>query len=909
MDSYGMAENGLSWLWRASWQASVLALLVLMVQGLLRSRLSPGWRFALWWLVLARLILPVAPSSAWSVYNLAPGARLAEDPTESAAFVDPPRTIPTAVSRSAGLRPLSTGHLPAAAPSWPTGVGSFGGPAKPVLTRLAHPPSLREWLFPVVGWMWVAGALFCAGRLILGSILLTRVLRGRTVVADEGILGTLEDCRRTMGVARALEVLATSAVDSPALFGWWRCRLLVPTRMVGTFSLDEWRHVFLHEMAHIRRHDVPVNGLMVALQSLHWFNPLVWFACHRMRADRELACDAAALSHAPENEAKAYGRTIIKLLDGLGRTTGMPALVGILEDKNQIQQRIRMIAGFKKSQRWPVLAGLVLAALSLLTLTDAQIKPSPEPSRAVTPSSPGAPPSAASAVRPAVEGHDTRVRTNATFLLSNEATGSRERASTRSPDTAKTNRADSLRIESEEIELSPGQAVFRGGVKATQFAGGIAKGVVSCGRLTLKLSTNGNGIEQLLAENEVRYEVDPAGSTHRPFRKLTSGRLEGEVDQGTFARWVAYQNVQMEGRAGIASGEQLVCQLTEDSMTISGGRLETPQGVLSGTITWQQKQGTLSASPPWKLTKRPDADQPDGGTERDRNAPAVDENQNTSGPAGVGYELWNEDAQAAEADRLRQRLEDKLDRIVFDQYPTRPTEAGRPLGAFLEDLEVQCHAVDPTSADIRFLIKPVFERAANPEPGALDRIDPATGLKPGMDLRTHVTVRISPPLRRTRLRDVLDTMVRVAQVPHQLPIPALKYTLDKHSIVVSSAFADPQAGTLLNKTFKVDPIPFIGTLQKILAARPETKSATGKVDEAFAGESFEDRSGWVLPFVNRDTERQRSEPPTMDLSLSHGIGGGGGGGGSRAVTPHLSPDGNAHRPGSGAPVFQQCHGH
>ena len=71
-------------------------------------------------------------------------------------------------------------------------------------------------------------------------------------------------------------------------------------------------------MSHIKRRDILTGWLMTALQILHWFNPLVWLAFHRMRVDRELACDALALSYASAEESQPYGRTIIKLLESFG---------------------------------------------------------------------------------------------------------------------------------------------------------------------------------------------------------------------------------------------------------------------------------------------------------------------------------------------------------------------------------------------------------------------------------------------------------------------------------------------------------------------------------------------------------------------------------------------------------------
>src|SRR5689334_2829546 len=60
----------LNGLWRASWQASLLAIVVLLVQKVLGRRLGGRGRFALWAIVLIRLLVPVLPESRFSAFNL-----------------------------------------------------------------------------------------------------------------------------------------------------------------------------------------------------------------------------------------------------------------------------------------------------------------------------------------------------------------------------------------------------------------------------------------------------------------------------------------------------------------------------------------------------------------------------------------------------------------------------------------------------------------------------------------------------------------------------------------------------------------------------------------------------------------------------------------------------------------------
>jgi hypothetical protein len=57
-------------IWRASWQALALAVLVVLLLLCFGERLAPRWRFLLWGVVLARLLFVATPVSPWSMFNL-----------------------------------------------------------------------------------------------------------------------------------------------------------------------------------------------------------------------------------------------------------------------------------------------------------------------------------------------------------------------------------------------------------------------------------------------------------------------------------------------------------------------------------------------------------------------------------------------------------------------------------------------------------------------------------------------------------------------------------------------------------------------------------------------------------------------------------------------------------------------
>jgi hypothetical protein len=133
----------------------------------------------------------------------------------------------------------------------------------------------------------------------------------------------------------------------------------------------------LHELSHIKRHDLLFNGLAMAIQVIYWFNPLIWYAIRQMKQDCEIACDAAALAALKPEDHKKYGQTIISLLQLLSEPHWAPGTLSFVSKFNA--RRIIMISTFKKTTiTWSV------AVLTLILLLVAGCSSLNKPSNPVS---------------------------------------------------------------------------------------------------------------------------------------------------------------------------------------------------------------------------------------------------------------------------------------------------------------------------------------------------------------------------------------------------------------------------------------------------------------------------------------------------------------------------------------------
>jgi beta-lactamase regulating signal transducer with metallopeptidase domain/uncharacterized GH25 family protein len=374
MTPYPGLEKWLNWLLNHSLQAGALVALVLAVQWLFRRRLTGRWRFALWWIVLARLLLPFNPPSAASLFNYFSPRVSLEGPRY------PAMPVASASAPVAGKNEFSqTREIPP--PVHEAGDGEISMAAAAPVTvvvptanvSVRHPNlDFDDLLIPAAAGLWLAGVLALSFGVAIQTVRFRRRLARTSRPAGAMLNNLLQEARREAGVSRWIELMETGAVNSPALFGLWRLRLLLPRGLEEKFTPRELRYIFLHELAHVKRGDLWLNWLVTGLQIVHWFNPLIWFGFARLRADRELACDELALLCAGDAAGISYGETVIKLLENLHRPAAIPGLMGILEDKQQMRRRIAMIAQFRKPSRWSLLAALLLAAVATTALTDAK---------------------------------------------------------------------------------------------------------------------------------------------------------------------------------------------------------------------------------------------------------------------------------------------------------------------------------------------------------------------------------------------------------------------------------------------------------------------------------------------------------------------------------------------------------
>lgn len=295
---------------------TALILAAALLRRVLKGRLLPEARLALWAACLLRLLAPVFPVSGLSLWG-------ALNRTGTAAW--PPRPVP-----GVGVGELVELTVPG------TGTAS-PGPVEPA--GAAFP-----WEVAVL-WVWIGAGVLLAARYVLSWN------RTRRAVAEAIPLG--RDDPRYVPLPRCARLREGVMEGAPLTFGAVRPTVVLSPGLSGA-ALE---CVLAHEGVHARRRDNLWHYAMALALVVYWWDPAVWLMARLLRRDIELACDRAAVRKLGADRRAEYAETLVFL-----STQGESSAFSHAFSRKLTEERIVAIMKYKKMTALGVALTLLLVS-------------------------------------------------------------------------------------------------------------------------------------------------------------------------------------------------------------------------------------------------------------------------------------------------------------------------------------------------------------------------------------------------------------------------------------------------------------------------------------------------------------------------------------------------------------------
>jgi beta-lactamase regulating signal transducer with metallopeptidase domain len=148
-------------------------------------------------------------------------------------------------------------------------------------------------LWPVE--MWFVGVMLFSLRSAGGVLVVERLRRAESRPVREELLNLCLTLQDKMGLQRLVRFSECIRLEAPAVAGWLQPVVLLPVSALTGLSEAQLSSVIAHELAHIKRFDSFVNLFQIAVETLLFYHPGVWWLNKRIREERENCCDDMAV--------------------------------------------------------------------------------------------------------------------------------------------------------------------------------------------------------------------------------------------------------------------------------------------------------------------------------------------------------------------------------------------------------------------------------------------------------------------------------------------------------------------------------------------------------------------------------------------------------------------------------------
>jgi beta-lactamase regulating signal transducer with metallopeptidase domain len=337
----------------------VLFAAIMLLKRCFGSRMSPLLHYAVWALLVLRLLMPFTLDSSVHLFVL-PGEKQADAVEEQA----PPQ--PPALSAETGA------YAPAALAAQTAPQRGQITPVMPTASPANRPAALtaQQLILPV----WLAGAAIGMLYLLILHSALRLKIRRNAAPPSERLLALFDEVRGELGIRTDIKLVCQYEYGTPALM--FPKTVLMPIGTLVAMDDEQVRFALRHELTHFRRGDHIVSLLLSALNAVYWFNPVVWIAFGQIRADMEAACDSAVVRRFDGAQRSRYASLIVSLF---ARPERRRLALGMAQgaSRKAVEQRIRGIFTEGGSRREAKVVSAALAAALLFACFTTACQPTP----------------------------------------------------------------------------------------------------------------------------------------------------------------------------------------------------------------------------------------------------------------------------------------------------------------------------------------------------------------------------------------------------------------------------------------------------------------------------------------------------------------------------------------------------
>lgn len=324
---------------------SLAILCVILLNKIFRKNYSRQWIYIIWAVIALRLIVPV------NIGVIDLSGLLNMDVNRQEVIPDAGKVADRNNIQPGGDTPGKAGQDTADTIWKPENTAKADTVTKPEAVMNKEIPAQKGFSFPkadTIAVIWAAGVvLFLFYHLTAYLYYRRKVARWSVALQNKEAAEQFKGLCQEMGIRRKIRLVTGTQAQSPVLIGFLKpCIVLPPV----DFTKEQYYFILKHELIHYKHHDLAYKLILLLANSLHWFNPLVYYMAYLANNDIELYCDETLVAQNNLDYRENYSKILLQVMTGTGKGNILLS-TGFSGKKKQIKNRFFQIMNAKPTKK------------------------------------------------------------------------------------------------------------------------------------------------------------------------------------------------------------------------------------------------------------------------------------------------------------------------------------------------------------------------------------------------------------------------------------------------------------------------------------------------------------------------------------------------------------------------------
>ncbi|MCK5130485.1 MAG: hypothetical protein KAQ68_11570 [Clostridiales bacterium] len=362
--------------------SSIVIIGVLFIRGLFAKRLHILFLSLLWLIVLARLILPVTIKSPINLDNFLGSNNVSDQ--QSIAIIEDTQNSDLAVEDNI----ISDYTYSDEKTYFIDNINNQSAEVTNNDTQMQNPkPSFisivksvfktinkSDMLLKIIITMWLCGAWITFLRNFFVIYDFSKKVKHSSEVKSARILKDLAKGKKILAISKVVKICECEFIDTPVTYGLLSPKILIPKNFHLTIDDSKMLLILLHELSHVKNHDILKNYIWLFARVIYWFNPLVTIAYRKYLEDIEYISDNAVIKNIDEQKLLDYTQSLLDSLKFSNNYTKVPCAISFCKSKSSLRKRVEiMLNPMKKSKLIGTMTTIICLILCIACFTTACI--------------------------------------------------------------------------------------------------------------------------------------------------------------------------------------------------------------------------------------------------------------------------------------------------------------------------------------------------------------------------------------------------------------------------------------------------------------------------------------------------------------------------------------------------------